>query len=230
MSKSKYEKRQVVLGPPWTDERVETLKTMWLQGKSGREIAFELGGGTTRCAVIGKAHRTGLPPHPRRHAMSGKRVKSEKSAGQPNLLAHSPAAPLHPSSEFTRPPSDNKPAKNLNELAAREAICAERREELKGERIEQVPASVGSKPCTIDKLKAKFDRANCHWPLGGKVKDPHEYFYCGAPAQLEQGKNPPRPYCPYHTVMRNYGKENAERFRRRQETVHNKQDDLAVAS
>jgi len=43
----------------WTDERVETLKTMWNDGKSASQIAKELGG-VTRNAVIGKVHRLGL--------------------------------------------------------------------------------------------------------------------------------------------------------------------------
>lgn len=44
----------------WTDERIETLKTMLEQGKSARDIAEKLGGGVSRNAVIGKAHRLGL--------------------------------------------------------------------------------------------------------------------------------------------------------------------------
>ena len=43
----------------WTDERVETLKSMWAEGKSASQIAKELGG-VTRNAVIGKVHRLGL--------------------------------------------------------------------------------------------------------------------------------------------------------------------------
>ncbi|MEM1130460.1 MAG: GcrA family cell cycle regulator, partial [Pseudomonadota bacterium] len=43
----------------WTDERVDTLKRMWNEGKSASQIAKELGG-VTRNAVIGKVHRLGL--------------------------------------------------------------------------------------------------------------------------------------------------------------------------
>lgn len=46
----------------WTDERVETLKRMWGEGQSASQIAKELGG-VTRNAVIGKAHRIGMPTH-----------------------------------------------------------------------------------------------------------------------------------------------------------------------
>lgn len=43
----------------WTEERVEQLKKLWLDGLSASQIAGELGG-VTRNAVIGKVHRLGL--------------------------------------------------------------------------------------------------------------------------------------------------------------------------
>ena len=43
----------------WTDERVEALKKLWLEGHSASQIAKQLGG-VTRNAVIGKVHRMGL--------------------------------------------------------------------------------------------------------------------------------------------------------------------------
>ena len=43
----------------WTDERVEQLKQMWMDGLSASQIAARLGG-VTRNAVIGKVHRLGL--------------------------------------------------------------------------------------------------------------------------------------------------------------------------
>ena len=44
----------------WTDERVELLRQLWLDGKSASQISAELGLGITRNAVIGKVHRLGL--------------------------------------------------------------------------------------------------------------------------------------------------------------------------
>lgn len=44
----------------WSDDRVELLKSLWGAGKSAAEIAQQLGGGISRNAVIGKAHRLGL--------------------------------------------------------------------------------------------------------------------------------------------------------------------------
>lgn len=43
----------------WTDERVEQLKKLWIEGLSASQIARVLGE-VTRNAVIGKVHRLGL--------------------------------------------------------------------------------------------------------------------------------------------------------------------------
>ena len=43
----------------WTDERNDRLRELWATGLSCAKIAARLGG-TTRNAVIGKAHRLGL--------------------------------------------------------------------------------------------------------------------------------------------------------------------------
>jgi GcrA cell cycle regulator len=48
----------------WTDERVERLRELWDKGLSASQIAKELAENVTRNAVIGKAHRMGLPSRP----------------------------------------------------------------------------------------------------------------------------------------------------------------------
>ncbi len=75
----------------WTDERVETLKKLWLDGLSASQIAKQLGG-VTRNAVIGKVHRLGLsgratPSQPQRTVFKAPR------APRPAVSASSAAAP-----------------------------------------------------------------------------------------------------------------------------------------
>jgi GcrA cell cycle regulator len=76
----------------WTDERVETLKKLWLDGLSASQIAKQLGG-VTRNAVIGKVHRLGLsgratPSQPQRPIFKAPR------APRPAVSASAaPAAP-----------------------------------------------------------------------------------------------------------------------------------------
>jgi hypothetical protein len=43
----------------WTEERVAELTTMWAGTMSAAEIGLQMG--TSRCSVLGKAHRMNLP-------------------------------------------------------------------------------------------------------------------------------------------------------------------------
>ena len=44
----------------WTEERVKKLKELWGKGITASQIAEIIGGGVSRNAVIGKAHRLSL--------------------------------------------------------------------------------------------------------------------------------------------------------------------------
>lgn len=75
--------------PMWTPERTEHLKTRWADGATAARIAVELGGGTTRNAVIGKIARLKLTRHPmqnrKRRPAKAKGQKGQK--GQPKVNA-----------------------------------------------------------------------------------------------------------------------------------------------
>lgn len=72
----------------WTDERISVLKQLWGAGKTAAEIAEQLGGGVTRNAVIGKAHRLGLSG--RASPIHSKTVSSNKAAADSNKTAQAP--------------------------------------------------------------------------------------------------------------------------------------------
>lgn len=48
----------------WNPWRLEAIRRLWDQGVSAKQIAAALGGGLTRNAVVGKAHRMGLTGRP----------------------------------------------------------------------------------------------------------------------------------------------------------------------
>ena len=80
----------------WTDERVEILKKLWLDGLSASQIAKQLGG-VTRNAVIGKVHRLGLsgraaPSHPSRPAFKAPRPPRPMTLPTPRPRAVEPRA------------------------------------------------------------------------------------------------------------------------------------------
>lgn len=85
----------------WTEERIETLKKMWDSGMTATQIAEELGG-VSRNAVIGKAHRLGLPARPspvkpnEPKADTAPKPAPVAAAPAPSPQASAPAAPATP--------------------------------------------------------------------------------------------------------------------------------------
>jgi GcrA cell cycle regulator len=75
----------------WTDERVESLKKLWIEGLSASQIAKQLGG-VTRNAVIGKVHRLGLAGR----ATPSRPAKRPRPASRPRLASSSSNAVARP--------------------------------------------------------------------------------------------------------------------------------------
>lgn len=44
----------------WSPAAIDRLKDLWREGHSGSHVATLMGGGLTRCAVLGKVHRLGM--------------------------------------------------------------------------------------------------------------------------------------------------------------------------
>ncbi len=82
----------------WTDERIDSLKTMWEAGQTASQIAEALGG-VSRNAVIGKAHRLGLQSRP--SPVKPNEAKAAEPVAEPVVAAPPPppapvAAPTPP--------------------------------------------------------------------------------------------------------------------------------------
>ena len=82
----------------WTDERVELLRKLWLDGHSASQIAKQLGE-VTRNAVIGKVHRLGL---------SGRATPSQPT--RPAFKAPRPPRPAVAAAPDQRRPDEVRPA------------------------------------------------------------------------------------------------------------------------
>ncbi len=65
----------------WTDERVEVLKKLWVEGRTASQIASELGD-VTRNAVIGKVHRLGLSGRPSPIKRKTKKAEPRKATAR----------------------------------------------------------------------------------------------------------------------------------------------------
>jgi GcrA cell cycle regulator len=86
----------------WTDDRIDTLRTMWEKGMTASQIAEALGD-VSRNAVIGKAHRLGLQSRP-----SPVKPNDDGAAAAPAPAPVKKAAP--PVAEAPRPAPAPAPA------------------------------------------------------------------------------------------------------------------------
>jgi len=64
----------------WSDERTQTAKRLWIEGKSAGQIADQLKNGATRSGVIGKLTRLGVAGAKGSHP----RPKAPRDKGNPN--------------------------------------------------------------------------------------------------------------------------------------------------
>jgi GcrA cell cycle regulator len=84
----------------WTDERVELLKKLWLEGLSGTDIAKVMGNGFTRNGIIAKVHRLKLSGR-RRSARTRTQSKPSQKR-RPAATAASPRESAKPQAEEVR--------------------------------------------------------------------------------------------------------------------------------
>jgi GcrA cell cycle regulator len=142
----------------WTDERVELLRQLWLDGRSASQISAQLGHGVTRNAVIGKVHRLGLAG----------RAKAPSSAASPPRAASAPR--MSP-----RPASSGAPRTAVRGATAL-ALAAEPMLDTRPVFQEDDVVVPMSLRVTIIDLK----EAMCRWPLGDPTSS--DFRYCGSPA------------------------------------------------
>lgn len=136
----------------WTDEIISRLQTLWQEGLSTAEIGRQLS--ITKNAVVGKAHRLGLPPRPspiRAAAKSRKDATAEAAApvasqpsGSGETLSETPVAPVSGTIADTR----TKPAMAEAETssAQSETIVAKATTVAKPETVSVSPTAPRAEP------------------------------------------------------------------------------------
>jgi GcrA cell cycle regulator len=182
----------------WTDERVETLRRMWLEGQSASQIAKELGG-VTRNAVIGKVHRLGLSNRggdgvpaapggtPSPIAAAGHELEMIAADPGPEVvLADPPAADPDPLDEV-RAPVPAPPARRPIITAGQPLPPQPSLSEISPEALASV-REVEKRALRLSLMQ--LTERTCKWPVGDPATD--EFWFCGLPSQA--GK----PYCEAH--------------------------------
>jgi GcrA cell cycle regulator len=168
----------------WTDDRIALLEKMWTEGQSAAEIAKALGEGTTRNAVIGKAHRMGLSgrPSPIKKATTGAKKSTAKTT-KAKAATKATAKGIK---------AAGVTAKNK----AKETVPV--KEKLAIKKLSKAPAPIKPTPRKVVKdgeysnILDLTDRV-CKWPIG----DPRDedFHFCIGPS------SPGTPYCDEHTAM-----------------------------
>lgn len=170
----------------WTEERVELLKKLWLEGLSASQIAGVLAEGVTRNAVIGKVHRLKL---------SG-RAKPANSAPRARATPRpSGGVRRMPSSGASRPSSGI--ASMMKSRSASPGGMTQGATALKMEdefqREVYVAPQVQELYIPEDQRLSLLDlnEHTCKWPIGDPLTP--DFYFCGQ--HSEEGK----PYCDFHS-------------------------------
>jgi GcrA cell cycle regulator len=189
----------------WTDERIETLKKMWDSGMTATQIAEELGG-VSRNAVIGKAHRLGLParPSPVKPNESKPEPVAKPVAAPVAAAAPPPPEPVAPAPRAAAPvPEPRNPVPEPRPAAPEGPVL---RSVGPGGFLRQNPGEqsapiqpapprrlVPAKPSEAIAGKTSLLDLNdriCKWPLGHPGEP--DFHFCGDKV------NPGFPYCVAH--------------------------------
>lgn len=135
----------------WTDERVDVLKKLWMDGLSASQIALELGG-VTRNAVIGKVHRLGL---------SG-RGKTTSTASR-NRPQRAPNAPSRPRAQS---------GGTVGNAALKMSPDADVAPAPRPQRFEELVIPISERANIMD-----LTEHTCRWPIGDPTDG--EFHFCG---------------------------------------------------
>ena len=165
----------------WTDERVEQLRKLWLDGKSASQIAAELANGITRNAVIGKVHRLGLSG---RVKTPGQQAPRPRPAAKPQTSAQSHGSG-HTQRTTTSSPAMTRPSMPMTRGATALAYAPRAEVETILRPTEEVVIPM-SERVTIMELKESM----CRWPLGDPATT--EFRYCGTRSPIGDT------YCTHH--------------------------------
>ena len=172
----------------WTDERVEMLKKLWMEGLSASQIAGELGEGVTRNAVIGKVHRLKLSA----------RAKPTNAAPRPRPAAVRPAAstprivrPAAPSVGGFAAAASAKPRPPMSRPQVVGATALAVEPELENE-LYVAPATTELFIPEDKRLSLlQLNEQTCKWPIGDPLNK--DFYFCGQHS-LDSG-----PYCDFHS-------------------------------
>jgi GcrA cell cycle regulator len=166
----------------WTEERVELLKKLWLEGLSASQIAGVLGDGVTRNAVIGKVHRLKLSGRAK-PASSAPRARTTPRPSGGVRRASTPSSGATLTAMMKR--------RNLAAAPTMGATALKPSEEYETEvyvapQVQELHIPVEERLTLLE-----LNENTCKWPIGDPLTP--DFYFCGQ--HSEEGK----PYCEFHS-------------------------------
>ena len=168
----------------WTEERVELLKKLWLEGLSASQIAAVLGDGVTRNAVIGKVHRLKLTG----------RAKPANSTPRARSAPRAPGVRRPSSSNIARPSSgiaSMMKSRTLGPAPMHGATALKIEAEFETEAYVAPQVQELFIPVEQRLSLLQLNENTCKWPIGDPLTP--DFYFCGN--HSEEGK----PYCEFHS-------------------------------
>jgi GcrA cell cycle regulator len=171
----------------WTEERVELLKKLWMEGLSASQIAAVLGEGVTRNAVIGKVHRLKLSGRAK-PASAAPRVRSASRPSSPGARrVSSPSGRSSMGSMMQRRPMGGGGGGG----AIHGATALKISEEFETVAYQMPQVEELFIPVEERLTLLQLNEHTCKWPIGDPLTP--EFYFCG------QAHDEGRPYCEFHS-------------------------------
>lgn len=164
----------------WTDDRVATLKKLWLEGLSASQIATELGEGVTRNAVIGKVHRLKLSGR----AKPATSTARPRTTARPSRRASSGGSSSHSTANATMRRRTTTTTSVVGATVMKHEVTEE--VEVKVNSANEIFIPEGER-LTLLQLSEK----TCKWPIGDPLLP--DFHFCG------RDSNEDAPYCEFHS-------------------------------
>jgi len=172
----------------WTDERVELLKKLWLEGLSASQIAGVLGEGVTRNAVIGKVHRLKLTGRAK-PASSTPRARTAPRAPGVRRVSTGSSAGRSTSGIASMMKSRSMPSSGGGMTHGATALKIEndyQQEVYVAPQVQELFIPVENRLTLL-----QLNEQTCKWPIGDPLTP--DFYFCGQ--HSEEGK----PYCDFHS-------------------------------
>lgn len=167
----------------WTDERVETLKKLWLEGLSASQIAAELGEGVTRNAVIGKVHRLKLSGRAKPATSTARPRSTPRPARRTSTSGGGGGSASNAGATMRRRTTVTQTSV-VGATVMKHEVTEETEVELDASNEIFIPEA---ERLTLLQLSEK----TCKWPIGDPLQP--DFHFCGRDSKDDA------PYCEFHS-------------------------------